>query len=91
MKDSLVNLAWAAMVGTINIVNSSNFNKLNFIKVLNKHWVAHIVANASSQTHTSWLTNCPTLDLKLFASNNSNELVPTIACANMIWCCFCVF
>jgi hypothetical protein len=51
MQASLMNLAWVAMVGTINVVNSSNFNQLKFVKVLNKHGVAHIVAN-TSQTHT---------------------------------------
>jgi len=90
MQASLMNLAWGAMVRITNVVNSSNFNKLKFVKVLNQHGVAQIVAN-TSQTYTSWLTNCSTLDLRLFASTNSNDLEPTIACANTIWCCLCVF
>jgi hypothetical protein len=46
-----MNLAWGAMVRITNVVNSSNFNKLKFVKVLNKHGVVQIVAN-TSQTHT---------------------------------------
>ncbi len=45
------------MVMTTNVVSSSDFDKLKFVKVFNKHGVVGIVANMI-RTSTSQLTNC---------------------------------
>jgi hypothetical protein len=60
------------MVGTISVTNSSNFNKLKFVKVLNKPRIAHIVMN------TFWSTDCPTLNSNSFALDNLNVLTLNI-------------
>jgi hypothetical protein len=42
---------------TINVGSSSDFDKLKFVKVFNKHGIVGIVANMFP-TSTSQLTNC---------------------------------
>jgi len=72
------------------VANSSNFDKLKFVKVLNKLGVVRIVAN-TYETPISRLTNCLTLDYNSFALNISNMVAFTMVVVNTIWCYLCVF
>lgn len=65
-------------VRTISVTNSSNFNKIKFVKILNKLGIAHIVMN------TFWSSDCPTLNSNSFALDNLNVLTPIIVVVNTI-------
>ncbi len=47
MWASSVDRTWDSMVGTTKVVNSSNFGKVKFVRVLNKLGVVHIAASTS--------------------------------------------
>jgi hypothetical protein len=76
-------LAWASMVGTTKTQNSSNFDKIKFVKVFNKPRMIHIVLS-TSQTPILWLINWPTPKFSLLELNVSNVLTLTITIANTI-------
>jgi hypothetical protein len=61
------------MVGITSVVNSFNFEKLKFVKILKKLGIVHILTNMF-QTLTFQSTNYPTFDSISFGLNNSNML-----------------
>lgn len=83
MKASLMDLAWAQMVGITHAVDLSNSNKVKFVKILNKHGVVHYVTIAS-QTPSFQSIDCPTICSNSFALNNSNVLPFATTCTNTI-------
>ncbi len=87
---SLVDLAWVWMVGTTSVVNSSKFDKLKFVKILENFGISRILTNIS-QTFKFQLTNYPTFDSISFGLNNSNMITFTITNTNTIWWCMWVF
>jgi hypothetical protein len=71
------------MEGATNAHSSSNFNKLKFVKVLNKLGMACIVPS-TFQTPTSWFTNYPTPKSNSFTLKSSHVLAPTIDVPDII-------
>jgi hypothetical protein len=62
------------------VANSSNFDKLKFVKVLNKLGVVRIVAN----TFETPISRLITLDYNSFALNISNVVAFTMVVVNTI-------
>jgi hypothetical protein len=54
MRTSLVDLAWVWMVGTSSVVNWSNIDKLQFVKILNKHGFFALWWTHFEHPHFGW-------------------------------------
>jgi hypothetical protein len=76
-------LTWASMVGTTKTHNSSNFDKIKYVKVFNKLRMIHIVLS-TSQTPILWLISWPTPKFSLLELNVSNVLTLATTIVNTI-------